>query len=231
MPNYNKMKKALYLLLIILISSCGGDYEYVRFETAQPDGVKESKSFNRKMTGEYIHCSNSDDKLIISDDLIINLRTFKLKSHKNDLEFDSSISINRNNDNELTKLFKAEGYEIEIIGDTINAYQENIDTIFMISENQILRKFKESYFLNYKLDEKFWMVSRLNLKKDTLLIGQISPSDTLLRFNFVVMNKEFNETDSTTTTEYSMSPSKKEFKKLMTPNSFDYCECYYKKKK
>ncbi len=44
------MKKVLYIFLMICLFSCG-DYEYVRFETAQPEGVKESKSFNRKVKG------------------------------------------------------------------------------------------------------------------------------------------------------------------------------------
>ena len=223
------MKKTLYILLLIFFVSCG-DYEYVRFETAQPNGVKESESFSRKVKGEYINCTNSDDKLIISDKLILNSRTFKFKSHRNDLEFDSTITVNRNIDDELRKLFISEGYEIEINGDTINASQIDIDTVFQISENQVLKKFKGSYFLNFKNDESFWNVSRLNLNKDTLLIGQISPSDTLLRFDFVVKNEEFNDSDSTTTTEYSINPSKREFKKLMKPNSFGECECYYKKK-
>jgi hypothetical protein len=221
------MKKTLYILLMIFLVSCG-DYEYVRFETAQPDGVKESESFSRKTKGEYINCSNPDDKLIISDNLILNSRTFKFKSHRNDLEFDSPITVDRNIDEELKKLFIREGYEIEINGDTINASQIDIDTVFRISGNQVLKKFKGSYFLNFKEDESFWIVSRLNLKKDTLLIGQISPSDTLLRFDFVVKNEEFNESDSTTTTEYSINPSKKEFKKLMKPNSFKRSSCFYK---
>jgi hypothetical protein len=119
---------------------------------------------------------------------------------------------------------------IEINGDTINASQTYIDTIFQISENQILKKFKGSYFLNFKENENFWNVSRLDINKDILLIGQITPSDTLLRFDFVVKNEEFNKSDSTTTTEYSINPSKKEFKKLMKSNSFKESECYFKKK-
>jgi hypothetical protein len=212
------MKKTLYILLMIFLMSCG-DYEYVRFEKPQPDGVKRSVSFNKKVKGEYVNCSNSDDKLIISVKLILNSRTIKLKSHRNDLELDSTIFVNRNNDNELKKLF-----------DTINASQTYIDTIFQISENQILKKFKGSYFLNFKENENFWNVSRLDINKDILLIGQITPSDTLLRFDFVVKNEEFNKSDSTTTTEYSINPSKKEFKKLMKSNSFKESECYFKKK-
>ena len=223
------MKDTLYILLVVCLTSCG-DYEYVRFETAQPDGVNESKSFNRKVKGEYINCSNPDDILIVTNNLILNSRTLKFKTHRNDLEFDSTITINRNDDNGLRELFIREGYEIEINGDTINAIQTDIDTVFRISKNQVLKKFKGSYFLNFKRDENFWDVNRLSLTKDTLLVGQISPSDTLLHFDFVSKIKEFDDSDSTTTIEYSINPSRKEFKKLMKPNSFEECECYCKRK-
>ncbi len=223
------MKNILYLFLTVLLFSCG-DFEYVRFETAQPDGVKESGSFSRRVQGEYINCLSTDDRLKISDKVILNSRTFKFKSHRSDLEFDSTSTVNRESDIELTRLFKSEGYEIEIRGDSIYASHTDVDTIFQISENQILKKFKSSYFLNFKEHETFWIVKRLNLIKDTLLIGHITPSDTLLQFDFVVKNEDYNESDSTTITEYSINPSKREFKELMKQNSFKEGECYYKMK-
>jgi hypothetical protein len=223
------MKTTLYLILSICLISCA-DYEYVRFETSQPDGVNESKSFNRKIKGEYINCTNSEDKLTITNNMILNSLTLNFKTHRNEIEFDSTLTINRNNDDELRELFVSEGYKVEINGDTIYAVHTEIDTVFLISQNQVLKEFKGSYFLNFKRDENYWEVNRLNLTKDTLLIGQISPSDTLLRFDFVSKTEEFNDSDSTKTTEYSINPSKKEFKKLMKSNSFEECLCYYKTK-
>ena len=75
--------------------------------------------------------------------------------------------------------------------------------------------------MNFKEDENYWIVGRLSLSKDTLRFGLIPPSDTLLRFDFVVKNVEFDKSDSTTTTEYTMNPSKKEFKQLIKSNSFE----------
>jgi hypothetical protein len=223
------MKNTIYILSLIFLLGCG-DYKYVRFETAQPNGVNESKSFNRKVIGIYINCSNPDEKLTITNNQILNSRTLKLKIHRNDLDFDSTITIDRSIDNELKTHFSRDGYNIEIKGDTINASQTRIDTVFMISENQVLKKFKGSYFLNFKQEERFWEVSLLKLIKDTLLIGQIFPSDTLLRFDFVTKTEEFNSKDSTTKTEFLINPSKREFKKLMKPNYFEKCGCYYKKR-
>ena len=224
------MKRIAQILVLALFTSCSGDSKYVRFETTQPDGVKESKSFNRKVKGEYVNCSDSGDILIISNNLILNARTFKLKSHRKDLKLDSVNTIDRNVNDELTKLYKSEGYDIDIIGDTISTSRLDIDTVFHISESEVLKKFKGSYFLNFKEDESFWNVGRLSLNKDTLRFGLVAPSDTLLRFDFVVKKVEFDESDSTTTTEYTINPSKKEFKQLIKPNSFEVSACYCKKK-
>ena len=225
------MKTTLCTLLMIHLLGCGGkSYEYVRFETTQPEGVKESGSFNKKLKGEYISCSNPDDRIIISDKMILNFEKFNFKAHRNELEFDSTVSVNINNNDELKKFLKDEGFETEISGDTINLFHTNTDTIFLISESQVLKTFKGSYFLNFKRDENFWDVMRMDTHKDSLFMGQIVPSDTLLQFDFAMKREEFNGTDSTTTTRYSMKPSRKEFKKLMKPNYFDRVKCYCKKK-
>lgn len=223
------MKIALYILIIISLTSCV-ENDYVQFKSAQPEGVKESRSFNRKVKGEYVNCSNTEDKLIISDQLILNSQIFRFKIHRKDLDLDSSIVINRDNNGELKKLFKSHGYEIQFNGDTIMASKAIFDTVFQISDNQKLKEFKGSYFLNSRKGENHWSVNRLDVNKDTLFIGKITPSDTLLRFDFVAKNDEVNKSDSTTTIKYAMDPTKKEFKKLMRPNAFKNSECYCKEK-
>ena len=94
----------------------------------------------------------------------------------------------------------------------------------------ILKKFKGSYFLNEKRNEDHWVVKRLDIEKDALLIGKVLPGDTLLRFDFVQKTEELNEKDSTITTEYLLTPNKRNFKKLMQTNSFELTECYYRGK-
>lgn len=214
--------------MAIYLVGCG-DYEYVRFQVAQPEGVKESRAFQRKVKGDYINCFDPYDRLVISENMILNARTFKFKGHRSDLELDSGIVVNTNIDQELRVLFESEGYEVEIVDDTIHASLVSIDTIFIVSDNQVLKKFKGSYFLNFQEGDDFWKVKRLNLRRDSLLIGQISPSDTLLHFDFVTKTVEIDNNDSTKATEYTINASKTEFKKLMKSNSFDHCECYLKR--
>ena len=225
-----KMRTKIYILVIFLLTACGGDYEYVRFQTAQPNDEKAQKSFNRKIKGEYLSCSNKNKKIVIEDKLILNYITFEFISHRNDLDFDSINTIDRTNNEALQKFFKEQNWNIEIEGDTVKGSVIAIDTLFQISDRQVLKKFKGSYFLNTKDDENYWKVHRLDLTKDSLFIGHITPSDSLLRYDFVVKNEKLDVLDSSKTIEYVISPSRKEFKELMKPNSFEKKECYCKKK-
>lgn len=218
------------LFLLFLITACSGDYDYVRFETPQPEGVKTIFSFGKKIQGKYRHCSRPDEELQIGENTIVNNRNNHFTVHRNDLILDSGSTLNRQNNDELTHLLEAEGYQINISGDSIRGTQTDMDTIFAISRNQLIKKFKGSYFLNIKSGEQFWTVRQLDIHHDTLFISEIFPSDSLLRFNFVTKNSEVNANDSSNITEYSIKPSKKEFKKLLRPGSFETMACYCKKK-
>lgn len=218
-----------YLILLIVAAGCGGDYRYVKFETSQPEDVNAKKSFKKNIQATYINCNDTNDQLVISDKLILNIISFKFKMHRNEIELDSSISIDLNNDDQLIKVLKEEvGWTSTIIGDTVTSFFQSSDTLFRLSNEHILKRLKGSYFLNYKLAESNWRVKRMDLKKDTLLIGEITPSDTLLQFDFISKTEELNEADSTKKVEYIAKPSKREFKKLLKPNSFEKTKCYYK---
>ena len=225
----NIMKAALPILLIFLMISCG-DYEYVQFETAQPSGVKASNAFSKKVRGTYIHCTYPEDKLVIADRLILEVNTHLYKVHRDSIELDSAFAVKVNNDRDLIQALNNEGYKATMHQDTIMLMKTITDTVFQISENEILKKFKKSYFLNRQLNDKYWRVLKLNLHKDTLLIGEIYPSDTLLRFDFAVKAEEDSTSNVSKTGTYTLNPTKKEFKQLVKTNAFEKCNCYIKTK-
>lgn len=221
------MKHLIYSIFAILLISC--DSEVVTFKTPQPEHAKPSNGFNRKIRGEYVNCTDSDDQLTISNSTISNKNTFRIRAHRNEIELDSNYSVDINNNTEVKQFFKKEGISVEFNGDTISVFAQGIDTIFQISEAHILKKFKGRYFLNTQgFSENSWNVKQLEIHKDTLVIGEITPSDTLLNFNFV--KKTIEESKTSTHTEYTINPNKREFKKLLKPNTFKASKCYCKKK-
>jgi len=219
------------ILALILLVSCSGDYEYIRFESPQPEGVKPLKTFSKKLKGTYVNCTNSGDIITIFSTYIVNTQEFRMHTHRNDLQFDTIVTINVQNNDELTELLEHDGFSIQIVGDTIDLTKLTTDTVFQITDDMVAKKMSGSYFLNIKEGENHWSVTRMELTRDSLILGQITPSDTLLRFTFVSKQEELNESDSSTTTEYTISPTKREFKQLIKPNSFKRAECYIRIRK
>jgi hypothetical protein len=225
------MKKLLTILIVLFTTlGCGGDIQYVRFESPQPENVKSKKSFQKKVRSTYTNCYDPNDHLVITDKLVFTSQLWKLSYHRNDFDIDSSKVIDIQNDSQIIEALEKEGLSVLIIGDTVYSSILLTDTLFHISEGQVLRKLKGSYFLNTKIDESFWEVQRMDLKKDSLFIGIITPSDTLLRFDFITKSEEIQEEDSVKIVEYLIKPSKKQFKKLLKPSSFEKTQCYCKNK-
>jgi hypothetical protein len=139
------MKKYIFLLSLLATIGCVGDYEYVRFEAPQPEGVKNSNSFSKSIIGEYIHCSDSNQRLPIHQNRIMRHNKYGLKVHRDELELDSAVQIDKQNDEELKKLFENEGFSVEIFNDTIKATYKNTNVLFEISENELLRNFRKNY--------------------------------------------------------------------------------------
>jgi hypothetical protein len=223
--------KNLLLILVILISAfgCGGDIKYVRFESPQPENVNSKKTFQKKIRSTYTNCYNPNEQLIITGKHVVTKQIWKLKAHRNDLDIDSSnVVVDIHNDTQIIEALEKEGLSVLIKDDTIYSSILLIDTLFYISEKNVLRKLKGSYFLNTKIEGSFWKVRRMELKKDSLFIGTITPSDTLLQFDFISKSEEIQEEDSVRIIEYLIKPSKRQFKKLLKPNSFEKTKCYYK---
>ena len=221
------MRKLLIILGTILIVTTGcGDTEYVRFEESQPINVNPKKAFKKNIQATYTNCNDTNDQLVISNKHILNLQIFKLKTHRNDIEFDSTVVIDVQNNTHLIEVLEQEGWSITIIGDTIFGSAQHSDTLFQLSNKNVLKRLKGSYFLNYKLGESNWRVKRMNLENDSLFIGEITPSDTLLKYEFITKTEEIDKVDSTKTIKYIARPSKREFKKLLKPNSFKETKCY-----
>ncbi len=224
------MNRLTQIVILLLLLGCDENPDSVRFNMSQPVGAKSQKAFIQKLQGAYVSCNDSDDWITISENLILNTKRFEFRLHRNNLEFDSKTVIDRKNNTELIEFLKNEGYSATIFEDTILAVYLEVDTIFSISENQVLKKRRRDYFLSYKKDESSWEVSKLSFKHDSLFIGRITPSDTLLQFDFTVKNIQVGDTDSTSSVEYLLNPSRKGFKKLLKKNAFIETACYCRRK-
>lgn len=205
---------------------CDEKYESVDFLEPQPGESKNESVFNKKYRGTY----NGEDgsKLFIYEDKIVKRKTQNILFGKEDI--DSTFTGDRNNDEELMAYFGNEYLKVlKISGDSIYAQYQVIDTVFKISESQLCRSLKGSYFLNYKYGEYNWKVQRLDLEKDRLSISMIMPHDSLFKL-LPVQEKAIIKNDSGKITSYQIKPTRKELQKLIKENAFEEREVWIKER-
>jgi preprotein translocase subunit Sss1 len=220
------MKKLFLFLFAVAVMGCDEKYESVDFLEPQPGESKNESGFNKKFRGTY----NGEDgsKLFIYEDKIVKRKTQNILFGKEDI--DSTFTGDTNNDEDLKAYFENEYLKVlKISGDSIYAQYQAIDTVFKISESQVCRSLKGSYFLNYKYGENNWKVQRLDLEKDRLSVSMIMPHDSLFKL-LPVQEKAIIKNDSGKITSYQIKPTRKEFQKLIKDNAFEEREVWIKER-
>ncbi|MCD4792674.1 MAG: hypothetical protein K8R54_05525 [Bacteroidales bacterium] len=227
------MNKIINIIFVFFIVACEPTDE-VKFEVSQPDNVKPLNEFNTNIQGQYINYGNPEKILTINDRTMIKEQTYYFTILRSDIEIDSNVSIDINNDNELINYLKSKNGSATIKDDTIHFVEKYSDTIFTISRDNVLKKFKGSHYLNYRLSDDYWRVQKMSVNKDTLLLGEITPSDTLLKYDYTQKIEDISKTDSgvaeNISKDYILNPTKKEFKKLVRSDVFDLTGRYIRKK-
>ncbi len=122
------------------------------------------------------------------------------------------LPVSTTNLPEIRVYLQSKGYtQVELKGDTVTAKTHRTDTIFSLSDTNILRHYKGKYFLNsyqsfgweteiMELKKNMLWVANLYLsEEDVVNVGQITTVDTLVTAD--------------TTQKYLMAPTRRELKK------------------
>jgi len=219
------MKKLGYILLLLISLFSCSDADRVKFEEPQPLNVNIRKSFGFEIQGMYKKFSNPNKTMVIHKDYISTSLKIEIATKRFDLKLDSNIHIDLKNDSAIINYFKKNGIEVKITNDTLYYTMDIKDTIFNISSKNVLKKYKRNYFLNYQFADKYWRVKKLKKRGDTVYFGEITPTDTLLTYDYASIDTNIAKERAR---EYILSPSKREFKKLMRSKAFTTTEKYIK---
>jgi hypothetical protein len=222
------MKKTICTIVVIsTILSCKSDT--VKFEQPQPESEKALSSFNLNIQGVYINLENPSDELFIESKIIRSQNVLSFSCLKSDLEIDSTENVDITNDQEIIDYLTSEGGNATIRNDSIFYKLVIVDTLFHISDDQILKRFARNYFLNYWLSDNYWKVQKIEMIHDTLLIGEITPSDTLLFYDFAKKQDRIINEDSVVVHDYILNPNKKDMRMMLRSKSFDKVEKFIRK--
>src|SRR6185295_5481031 len=154
----------LFLIGFLFFQCCSPP---VQFGEPQPAGEKDLEAFPEKLQGQFLNEADSSTLTIGKEMMVQHYHSQLVKSRKN---LDSLFQLI--NDSTLINRDTHEQSRVTLVGDTIRGYIEVNDTLFHISEKNVLRKFKGYYFLNIAYMES-WEVKMLDLHKDRVTIGTI----------------------------------------------------------
>jgi len=201
-----KRKLIIYIALLLLLS-CG---PYIWFKVPQPEHSKNLIGFSDKLLGNYRS---------VYDTSIIHIEPNRIiKEYRENLvltksEFREEVGDTISDDTSFTF---TNNWDITIksFGDSVRILSSKNEDIFQISETQLLRYYKDYYFLNFKDSNEYWKVKILQLKGDTLEFDNILTDDDL-RFIKNITAIEVYTDSINEEKEYFLKPTKRELKRIL----------------
>lgn len=187
-----------------------------RFEEPQPAHKPNLKKIPGRLIGKYLR-SDSSRHLIIDPQHIIEWENLELKLHIDslDLEIDST-QLPANPQEFIELLDGSHQVNLQFIeGDSVLVRYNYRDTLFTISEYNVIRRFKGHYFLNRSREGRVtWSVDLLTLKKRKLSLSDINiPKDITSLEEITEIEKRVGP--SGRLKGYKLKPTRRELNKLM----------------
>ena len=206
-------------MTIIALTSLYSCEPTVTFTEPQPPDTDNLTKFPNRLQGQYVSLADNST-LIVSDNLIQRLYDFDTKINVKQL--DSSYTISGDT---VTYVKTKEKRIMKREGDTLSEHIHSLDTLFQITFDNVLRKFKGYYFLNTRQDKQSWGVRKVSISKGQLTISSISTKLDLDNL------KAVTETTQDTTTQYNFKATKKQFKEFIKNDGFSDSETFVRQKK
>ena len=208
-----QVKLALIAFIITILYACQPAATFIE---PQPIGTDNLSKFPNRLHGTYINLEDST-LLSINDKSIHKIYNFTYTIHKNELDSTSKIVGDSiiNPINNKKSAFKVQGDSL-----AIDIHQ--IDTLFHLDKDHILRKFKGYYFLNSHYNNSSWELKKLQLTKGKISISKISKGTDLDMLRGIAEHPE------DTISLIKLAPTKRQFKKFVKNRGFSDSEDYVK---
>jgi hypothetical protein len=213
------LKQIKIISVIIILTSLVACEPPVTFTEPQPADTDNLSNFPNKLQGAYLSLSDSST-ISINDKLIQRTYDFNYKIHPNQLDSTARLSGDT--------LINVQTNKRELIkrdGDSLRIHIHNVDTLFQMDYDNVVKKYKGYYFLNTRYDRTSWSVEKVHLTKDQLIISSISTKEDIEDL------KEITETTQDTVSNYNFTATKRQFKKFVKNDGFSDSEIFMRLKK
>lgn len=197
----------IVLSLLCLLIACG---PFIWFKVPQPEGAKNLSAFPVTLIANYTS---------VYDSALIRIEPHRIikEYHENLIltkaEFREEVGDTISED---TSFLFTDNWNISIksSGDSVIVNSSKNEEIFRFSEHQLLRNYKNYYFLNFKDSNEYWKVKILKLEGDTLEFDNLLTEDDL-RFIRNITTVEICNNSIHDQKEYFLKPTKRELRKIL----------------
>lgn len=210
----------LFISIIVVISSCEPT---VVFKTPQPKGIIEITSFSPEFRGTFF-CESDSSLVVVDKNIIYKAHWFDFAIHEDRIESDSNL-LKTDELLFVKDLGQSAMYKIQ--NDTVYASIRLTDTLFILSEENILKSYKGHQVMNLKLKDGDYEVIILSLDEDTnlelkmaTLPGEVEQLEKITS----VKDVSYDEVE-----QYQVNPTRLEFDEILKQEIvFETCE-YFKR--
>lgn len=195
----------LISLFCLLLIGCGEPP--VTFTEPMPVAGKTLDKFPKRYRGAYVN-QNDGSYLYVDEYFVIRKYDYDFKIHKDSLEPGYMLAGDTILHPEYGKFTI-----INVEGDYLRQHISWMDTLFILTPESVLKKYKGYLFLNSLSDYSGYETQQMKLKKGVLQFNSISTPEEIEMLN------EFEENDSDTIAS-PYSPTKREFRKFIKTEGF-----------
>ena len=217
-----KIMIGLFVSIIMVISSCE---PAVVFKTPQPKGIIEITSFSPEFRGTFF-CESDSSLVVIDKNIIYKTHWFDFSIPENQIESDPNV-IKSGESLFVKDLGKCVIYKTQ--NDTVYASINLADTLFVLSEENILKSYKGHQVMNIKLKDGDYEVVILSLDEDTNLeLKMATLPEEVEQLEKITPVKDVSYDD---VEQYQINPTRLEFDEILKQEIvFETCE-YFKRVK
>lgn len=210
------LKFFLILTLFVHLSSCEPP---VTFTEPQPTNTKNLNKFPGRIQGNYLSLADNSN-LVINRNSIQRVYDYNYKIHSNEID-SNTILVGDTVIDPVT----SEKTIIKRDGDSLITHVHYTDTLFLLGNDNILKKYKGYFFINLRYADGNWEVKKIKIHKGKLTISNISTEGDLENL------KAITESPQDTIPPYTFTPTKKQFKKFVQQDGFSEEEVFVRQKK
>ncbi len=212
------MKKLIPILLVVFLTltTCGPD---VKFVEPQPQGASNLLRIPKEYFGRFKGLTDSTYITVDSFFIRKEWRTTELiqrdsleKELKQPIKCDTTIVVKDRQllDNTLESLL----LDIKFNGDSANVRVKGFETLFAVSDSQLVREYKGYCFLNFRTKDGCWLVKTIKVSSNFLDFSDLIDTNEIENIRSITKVISVKDT-ANKIIEFHINPTMNELRRIL----------------